>query len=54
MTDHDILHTTLARVVVDPSPDPVTNKTGTFRFAAAAAAMTHELCGLEVTFDRLW
>lgn len=48
----DILHTTLARLVTVPGPEA--SLAGAERLAAAAAAMTRELCGLETRFDRLW
>ena len=52
MSNLDILHTTLARLVTVPGPEA--SLAGAERLAAAAAAMTRELCGLETRFDRLW
>lgn len=51
--EQDILHTTLARLVAPPGTAP--DGTGpAARLHAAAEAMTRDLCGLQLTLDRLW
>ena len=56
VTNNNILHTTLARLVAPPRVDGQDGGVGAAAatLQAAVDSMTEELCGLRTTIDKLW